>query len=92
MLEEETTPMFEEVYSMQRIDNLEQLRKLMEAMARDADENGGETWINPDFDIDQLFAEQEPKKVEEQSWLEFVDNLRNGRLGELPEDYDGLAE
>ena len=23
--------------------------------------------------------------------MEFIDNLRNGRYGELPEDYDGLA-
>ena len=29
---------------------------------------------------------------EEQSWLEFADDLRNGRFGELPEDYDGLAD
>lgn len=26
------------------------------------------------------------------SWMEFIDDLRNGRYGELPEDYDGLAE
>lgn len=90
--EEVAAPMFEEGYSVQRIDNPEQLRKLMEALARDADEYGGETWINPDFDIDQFFAEQEQMKDEQPSWLEFVDNLRNGRFGELPEDYDGLAE
>ena len=59
-------------------------------MASDAEENGGIVWTNPDFDIDQLFEEQE---IEEgPSWLEFVDDLRNGRFGELPEDYDGLAE
>lgn len=26
------------------------------------------------------------------SWMEFIDDLRNGRYGDLPEDYDGLAE
>lgn len=84
------TSLFADGYLAQRIDNPEQLKKLFETMASDAEENRGIVWTNPDFDIDQLFEEQE---IEEgPSWLEFVDDLRNGRFGELPEDYDGLAE
>ena len=45
---------------------------------------------------DRLFEEEIEKmfeRTEEQSpsWMEFIDDLRNGRYGELPEDYDGLA-
>lgn len=81
--------LFEKDFHVQRIDSAEDFRRLMEAMQAEAEAGGGETWVSPDFDmakIEEMFAER-PK---EDDWMEFIDNLRNGRFGELPEDYDGL--
>lgn len=63
----------------------------MEAIEADAAAGGGNSWINPDFDmdsIDEMFAEGDKG----QDWMQWIDDLRNGRFGDLPEDYDGLAE
>lgn len=52
-------------------------------------------WTNPDFDGEEMEKEMEEnarRKEEEPSWMEFIVDLRNHRYGELPEDYDGLAD
>lgn len=41
-------------------------------------------------ELQQIFSESTESKS--QSWLEFIENLRNGAFGELPEDYDGLCD
>ena len=28
----------------------------------------------------------------DQDWIQWIDDLRNNRFGDLPEDFDGLAE
>ena len=82
---------FGEGFAVQRIDSAEDFRKLMEAIEADA-AAGGSSWINPDFDMDnieEIFAAEDDKS---QNWMQWIDDLRNGRFGELPEDFDGLAE
>ncbi|MDE5794115.1 MAG: hypothetical protein K2I08_05300 [Muribaculaceae bacterium] len=82
---------FGDGFAVQRIDNAEDFRKLMEAIEADVAAGGGSSWINPDFDmesIEEMFAENN----KEQDWMQWIDDLRNGRFGELPEDFDGLAE
>ncbi|MDE7346779.1 MAG: hypothetical protein K2N48_08590 [Muribaculaceae bacterium] len=82
---------FGEGFAVERIENAEDLRKIMEAIEADSAAGGGYSWINPDFDMDnieEMFAEGD----KEQDWMQWIDDLRNGRFGELPEDYDGLAE
>ncbi len=77
-------------FAVQRIDNPDDLRKLMKAIEADA-AGGGSSWINPDFDmnsIEDIFSEG----GKDQDWMQWIDDLRNGRFGELPEDFDGLAE
>lgn len=84
--------MFGEGFAVERINNAEDFRKLMEAIKADAAAGGGSSWINPDFDMDsieEMFAADDDKKKQ---WMEWIDDLRNGRRGELPEDFDGLAE
>lgn len=82
--------LFEEGFQVTKITNADDFRKMMEAMESDA-AAGGETWVSPDFDMEEI--EKMFERTEEQgpSWMEFIDDLRNGRYGELPEDYDGLA-
>ena len=82
---------FGEGFAVHRIESAEDYRKIMEAIQTDAEAGGGYSWINPDFDMDsieEMFAEGD----KEQDWMQWIDDLRNGRFGELPEDYDGLAE
>ena len=82
---------FGEGFAVQRIDNAEDYRKIMEAIEADAAAGGGYSWINPDFDMDSIedmFADGGKDK----DWMQWIDDLRNGRFGELPEDFDGLAE
>lgn len=83
-------PLFEPGFHVQRIENPEELRKLLESMREDMSPLAEESPEALDFDIDEFFKGHEVQ--EEQSWLEFADDLRNGRFGELPEDYDGLAD
>lgn len=83
--------LFEGGFNMTKITNAEDFRKIMEAMEREAAEGGGISWQSPDLDmeeIEKMFMEPEESGP---SWLEFIDDLRNGRYGDLPEDYDGLA-
>ncbi len=83
---------FGEGFAVERINSAEDFRKLMEAIEADAAAGGGSSWINPDFDMDsieEMFAAEADKKKE---WMRWIEDLRNGRLGELPEDFDGLAE
>ncbi len=82
---------FGDGFAVQRIDNAEDFRKLMEAIEADVAAGGGSSWINPDFDmesIEDMFAENN----KEQDWMQWIDDLRNARFGDLPEDFDGLAE
>lgn len=56
--------------------------------------NGAE-WVEQDFNIEVLIERMEQRQKEHEdgpTWLEFIDDLRNGRYGELPEDYDGLSD
>lgn len=88
----ETQRVFGEGFAVQRIDNAEDFRKLMEAIEADVAAGGGTSWINPDFDMDnieEMFADDADKG---QDWMNWIDDLRNGRFGELPEDFDGLCE
>ncbi len=89
---ESTQRVFGEGFAVERINSAEDFRKLMEAIEADAAAGGGSSWINPDFDMDsieEMFAADDDKK---QQWMQWIDDLRNGRRGELPEDFDGLAE
>lgn len=82
---------FGEGFAVHRIHSAEDYRKLMEAIQADAATGGGKSWINPDFDMDnieEMFADDDKS----QDWMQWIDDLRNGRLGDLPEDFDGLAE
>lgn len=82
---------FGEGFAVERINNAEDFRKLMEAIEADASAGGGSSWINPDFDMDkieEIFADDDKGQL----WMQWIDDLQNGRLGDLPEDYDGLAE
>lgn len=82
---------FGEGFAVQRIESAEDYRKIMEALQTEAENGGGYSWINPDFDmdsIDEMFADSD----QEHEWVQFIDDLRNHRFGDLPEDYDGLAE
>lgn len=84
--------LFEEGYNVTRINSAEDFRKMMEAMEREAAEGGGISWVSPDFDMAEVEKMFEQQRNEEASWMEFIDDLRNGRYGDLPEDYDGLAD
>lgn len=86
----DTKRMFGEGFAVHRIDNAEDYRKIMEAIEADA-AAGGNSWINPDFDMDSI-EEMFAKDDNEKDWMQWIDDLRNGRFGDLPEDYDGLAE
>lgn len=82
---------FGEGFAVQRIDNAEDYRKIMEAIEADAAAGGCYSWINPEFDMDtieEMFAGQ----GKDQDWMQWIDDLRNRRFGDLPEDFDGLAE
>lgn len=88
----ETQRVFGEGFAVHRIESAEDFRKLMEAIKADASAGGGSSWINPDFDMDnieEMFAADADKG---RDWMQWIDDLRNGRLGELPEDFDGLRE
>lgn len=83
---------FGEGFAVQHINSAEDFRKLMVAIEADAAAGGGSSWINPDFDmenIDKMFAADDDKG---QDWMQWIEDLRNGRLGELSENFDGLAE
>ena len=87
----ESERIFGEGFAVERINSAEDFRKLMEAIEADS-AAGGSSWINPDFDmndIEGIFAADNDKS---QDWMQWIDDLRNGRFGELPEDFDGLAE
>lgn len=83
---------FEEGFNAMKITNAEDLRKIMEAMNREATEGGGASWISPDFSMDEIETMFEGEEESGPTWMEFIDDLRNGRYGDLPEDYDGLAD
>lgn len=82
---------FGEGFAVQRIDNAEDYRKLMEAIEADAAAGGGYSWINPDFDMDSI-EEMFAGSSKNDDWMQWIDDLRNGRFGDLPEDFDGLEE
>lgn len=82
---------FGEGFAVERINSAEDFRKLMEAIQADAATGGGSSWINPDFDMDNI-EEMFAGSSKDNNWMSWIDDLRNGRLGDLPEDYDGLAE
>lgn len=83
--------LFEEGFNVQRIDNAEDFQKLMEDMEREAEECGDTTWISPDLDMADLESMFDQVEDSGPTWMEFINDLRNGRYGELPEDYDGLS-
>lgn len=90
--EAEGNCLFEEGFNALKITNADDFMKLMEAMDREAAEGGGASWVSPDLDmkeIEKIFERQEEAGP---CWMEFIDDLRNGRYGDLPEDYDGLAD
>lgn len=60
-------------------------------MEQDVAEGEGASWVSPDFDMDEIEKMFERRENEGLAWMEFIDDLRNGRYGDLPEDYDGLA-
>ena len=82
---------FGEGFAVHRIDNAEDYRKIMEAIEADAAAGGGYSWINPDFDMDSI-EEMFAGSSKNEDWMQWIDDLRNGRFGDLPEDFDGLAE
>ena len=82
---------FGEGFAVQRIDNAEDYRKIMEAIQADTEAGGGYSWINPDFDMDSI-EEMFADSGKDQNWLQWIDDLRNHRFGPLPEDFDGLSE
>lgn len=82
---------FGEGFAVERIDNAEDLRKLMEAIKSDAAAGGGKSWINPDFDMDSI-EEMFAGTSKDDKWMQWIEDLQHGRLGNLPEDFDGLAE
>lgn len=82
---------FGEGFAVERINSAEDLRILMQAIEADAASGGGTSWINPDFDMDSI-EEMFAGASKDNSWMQWIDDLRNGRFGELPEDFDGLAE
>ncbi|MDE6631407.1 MAG: hypothetical protein K2K23_00245 [Muribaculaceae bacterium] len=82
---------FGEGFAVHRIDSAEDYRKIMEAIEADAAAGGGYSWINPDFDMDSI-EDLFDDKGKEQDWMQWIEDLRNDRFGELPEDFDGLAE
>ena len=82
---------FGEGFAVQRIHSAEDYRRLMEAIQADAAAGGGYSWINPDFDMDSI-EDMFTEGGKDQDWMQWIDDLRNGRFGELPEDFDGLAE
>lgn len=84
--------MFEDGFNAMKITNAEDLRKIMEAMNREAAEGGGVSWVSPDFDMDEIEKIFESQEESGPTWMEFIDDLRNGRYGDLPEDYDGLSD
>lgn len=83
--------LFEEGFSAIRINSGEEFQKLIESMDREAAEGGGVSWTSPDIDMEEIKKIIEEQNNAGQSWMEFIDNLRNGRFGYLPEDYDGLG-
>lgn len=89
--EAEGERLFEEGFNAVRINSAEEFRKIMEAMEREVDEGGGMSWVSPDFDMEEIEKMFEHQENEGPGWMEFIDDLRNGRFGDLPEDYDGLA-
>ena len=82
---------FGEGFAVERIDNAEDYRKIMEAIEADAATGSGFSWINPDFDMDKI-EEMFDGQGKHQEWMQWIDDLRNHRFGDLPEDFDGLAE
>lgn len=90
---DESDRIFKEGYSITRIDSEEDFYRMVEAMEREAAEGNGDVWASPDFDKEKMAKMFEAEEEDPApTWMEFIDNLRNGRYGELPEDYDGLAE
>ncbi len=88
----ETQRVFGEGFAVQRIESAEDFRKLMQAIEADVAAGGETSWINPDFDmnsIEEMFAADADKGKD---WMQWIDDLRNGRFGDLPEDFDGLSE
>lgn len=82
---------FGEGFAVERINNAEDFRKIMEAIEADVAAGGANSWINPEFDMDNI-EEMFSDMPEEGDWMQWIDDLRNGRLGDLPEDFDGLDE
>lgn len=72
-----------------KIDDRESLMAMIKAMNQEGEEGGGIVWTNPDFEkeMEEYFEEME----ERPSFAEFVEAVKNGEFGDLPEDYDGLA-
>ena len=82
---------FGEGFAVQRIESAEDYRKLMEAIEADAATGGGCSWINPDFDMDSI-EDMFSGSSKNNDWMQWIEDIRNGRFGELPEDFDGLEE
>ena len=82
---------FGEGFAVERISSAEDFRKIMKAIEADVAAGGNSSWINPDFDMDSI-EEMFRESSKDNSWMQWIDDLRNGRFGDLPEDFDGLAE
>lgn len=89
---EEGGRIFQEGFNVTRINSAEDFLKLMEAMETEVAEGGGMSWTSPDFDMAEIESMFENTEDSGPTWMEFIDDLRNGRYGDLPEDYDGLSE
>ena len=89
---EEGGRIFREGFNVTRINSAEDFLKLMEAMETEVAEGGGMSWTSPDFDMAEIESMFENTKDSGPTWMEFIDDLRNGRYGDLPEDYDGLSD
>lgn len=63
----------------------------MESLEQEAAEGEGISWVSPEFNMEELEELFERQEKSHKSWMDFIDDLRNGRFGDLPEDYDGLA-
>lgn len=83
--------LFVEGFDLSGIDSDDGIQDLMNTMNPETGEEEEYSWETPDFDMDDLESMYAQQEDEGPTWMEFIDDLRNGRYGELPEDYDGLA-
>lgn len=89
--EESDGSLFEQGFNVTRIDNAEDFKKIMESLEQEASEGGGISWTSPEFNMEELEELFDRQEKSHQRWMDFIDDLRNGRFGDLPEDYDGLV-